>query len=148
MATDISGKVFYLYFDGNFAGKPGVPSGENHFFTVDDLNGNGVPDFVFAGGDSLKVTEETGKVLFSEKFENALQHKPGIYSMGTNLKKVGVVDAVANKIYLFEPDGKLHEGFPLQGNSEFCIGKISQKQTGLNLLVGSDGGVLNNYLLK
>ncbi len=148
VATDISGKVFYLYFDGNFAGKPGVPSGENHFFTVDDLNGNGVPDFVFADADSLKVTEETGKVLFSQKFENVLQHKPGIYSFGATLKKVGVVDAAANKIYLFEPDGKLHEGFPLQGNSEFGIGKISQNQPGLNLLVGSDGGVLNNYLLK
>ena len=148
VATDSSGKVFYLYFDGNFAEKPGVPSGENHFFTVDDLNGNGVPDFVFADGDSLKVTDETGKVLFSEKFENVLQHKPGIYSIGSNLKKIGVVDAIANKIYLFDTDGKLHEGFPLQGNSEFCIGKISQNQPGLNLLVGSDGGVLNNYLLK
>jgi hypothetical protein len=61
---------------------------------------------------------------------------------------VGVVEAAANRIYLFNPDGKQHEGFPLQGNTEFSIGKLSDNVTGLSLIVGSEGGKLYNYSLN
>ncbi|MGC9353495.1 MAG: hypothetical protein ACP5D9_06640, partial [Mariniphaga sp.] len=71
-----------------------------------------------------------------------------IYTFAADLKKVGVSDATANRIYLFEPNGKLHQGFPLQGNSEFSIGKLSDGSTGLNLIVGSQGGKLYNYTLN
>jgi hypothetical protein len=61
---------------------------------------------------------------------------------------VGVVDSAANRIYLFSADGKLYDGFPLPGNSEFNIGKMSENSSGLNLVVGSGEGVLKNYLLR
>jgi len=41
----------------------------------------------------------------------------------------------------------LHPGFPLQGATEFSIGKLNQKSEKLNLLVGSKGGRLNCYAL-
>lgn len=148
VATDKTGKVFYLYFDGKFAEKKTAKFSEDHFFTVDDLNGNSVPDFVFIDKNELKVMDENGKNLFSEKFKNPILQKPNIYTFALNMKKVGVVDATANLIYLFNPAGKLHEGFPLQGNSEFSIGKISQNTEQLNLVVGSEGGDLYNYTLN
>ena len=148
VATDISGKVYYIFFDGRYAEKKTGTFSEKHFFTCDDLNGNGVPDFVFADGNELKVMDENGKKLFSEKLDNPLNKPPYIYTFGPKLKKVGIVDSAANRIFLFNPDGKLHDGFPLQGSSLFSIGKMTESSGNLSLLVGSEGGNLFNYTLN
>lgn len=148
VATDKNGKVYYIYFDGKVEEKETARFSENHFFVVDDLDGNNVPDFVFVDGNELSVMNENGKKLFNRKFNNPLIHRPAIYSFSANLKKVGITDAVTNRIYLINPDGKLHDGFPLQGNSEFSVGKISGNSGGINLVVGSEGGLLYNYTLN
>ncbi len=148
IATDVNGKVYYIFFNGKYAEKRIDKFSVNHFFTCDDLDGNGVPDFVFVDGNELKVVDENGKKLYSEKFKNVINEPPNIYDFGAGLKKVGVVDASANRIYLFNPDGKLHDGFPLQGSSQFSIGKMTESSGSLNLIVGSDGGNLFNYTLN
>ena len=148
VATDLSGKVHYIYFDGTYEEKETGNFSEEHFFTVDDLDGNNVPDFVFADGDELIVMDENGKKLFDEELDNPIRYTPNIYTFGPDLKKVGVVDAASARIYLFNPDGDLHKGFPLQGNTEFSIGKLSESDPGLNLVVGSEGGKLFNYSLN
>ncbi|WP_372949172.1 hypothetical protein [Mariniphaga sp.] len=148
VATDSGGKVYYLYFDGKVEEKKTARFSENHFFTADDLDGNDIPDFVFVDGSEVTVMDENGKKLFSQKLDNPIGHQPNIYTFATDLKKVGVTDATSNHIYLFNPDGKLHQGFPLFGNSEFTIGKLSDSSTGLNLVVGSEGGKLYNYTLN
>ncbi len=148
VATDKNGKVYYIYFDGTLEEKRTARFSENHFFAVDDLDGNKVLDFIFADGNEVTVINEKGKKLFNRKFNNTLIHKPAVYTFSADLKKVGVTDAATNRIYLLNPDGELHEGFPLQGNSEFSIGKLSGDSEGLNLVVGSEGGLLYNYTLN
>ena len=148
VATDLSGKVHYIYFDGSHEEKKTGNFSEDHFFIVDDLDGNDIPDFVFADGDELVVMDENGKKLFDEDFENPLKNTPNIYTFGPKLKKIGVTDAVSNSIYLFNPDGDLHDGFPLRGNTEFSIGKLADSDQGLSLIVGSEGGKLFNYSLN
>jgi hypothetical protein len=115
---------------------------------VDDLDGNQIPDFIFADKNEITVFDENGKKQFSKKTANPVSFPPNIYAFSHNLRKVGVVDAESNRIYLYNPDGKLHEGFPLQGSSEFSIGKLSDSSTSLNLVVGSGGGKLYNYTLR
>lgn len=148
VATNKTGKVFYLYFNGKFAEKKTAKFSTKHFFTVDDIDGNGVPDFIFVDGKELKVMDENGKKLFSEKFKNSIQQKPNIYAFGAKNRKIGIVDSEANRIYLYDAGGDLHEGFPLQGNSEFSIGKLSKDSPQLNLIVGGKSGDLYNYTLN
>jgi hypothetical protein len=148
VATDKSGMVYYLYFDGKVEKKKTARFSENHFFTADDLDGNEIPDFIFVDGNEVTVMDENGKKIFSQKLDSPIVHQPNIYTFAADLKKVGITDATSNRIYLFNPDGKLHQGFPLYGNSEFTIGKLSDSSTGLNLLVGSEGGKLYNYTLN
>lgn len=148
VTTDNSGKVYYIYFDGRYEEKKTSGFSKDHFFTVDDLDGNSVPDFVYADNNEISVFDENGKKRFSKKTDKKVKYPPYLYTFSGNLKKIGVVDAASNRIYLFNPDGKLHEGFPLQGNSEFSIGKLSDNSSAFNLIVGSQGGKLYNYTLK
>ncbi|HKJ78085.1 MAG TPA: hypothetical protein VKA10_01065 [Prolixibacteraceae bacterium] len=148
VASDINGQVYYIYFNGKYEVKDVGKFSSKHFFTCDDLDGNGVPDFVFVDGYELDVRDENGKRMFREKFDSPVHHLPNIYNFGPKMKKVGIVEADAGRIYLFNPDGKLHDGFPLQGNSEFSIGVITENSGQLNLVVGSEDGNLFNYTLN
>lgn len=145
IASDKTGKVFYIYFDGKYAEKKTGKFSENHFFTVSDINGNGVPDFIFVDGKELTVMDEKGKKLFSKKFDNTLTLGANLYSFSAKQKKIGITDSEENEIYLFDAAGGLHQGFPLSGNSQFSIGKLTENQ--LNLVVGSSEGNLCNYIL-
>jgi hypothetical protein len=42
----------------------------------------------------------------------------------------------------------MHEGFPLNGCTEFSIGLISSERSNFNLLVGSPDGYLYNYYVE
>jgi hypothetical protein len=148
ITTDVNGKVYYLYFSGKYEIKDVGNFSADHFFTCEDLNGNDVPDFVFVDGNRLRVMDENGKELYDEKFDNTINQPPNIYNFGPNLQKVGIVESSSNRIWLYDPEGDLHDGFPLQGSSEFSIGYLSSNSGQLNLLVGSEGGSLFNYTLN
>lgn len=146
VATDKDGVVYYLYFDGRYVQKNTGKYSSKHLFTVSDLNGNGIPDFIFVDENKLEVIDENGKKLYSEKFDNTITEAPNVYTFSANQKMVGVSDAKAGKIYLFKPDGKLYDGFPMRGSSAFSIGALTQGQ--LSVVVGSDNGKLFSYGLK
>ncbi len=148
VTTDNTGSVHYIYFDGKHEVKKTSRFSKDHFFVLDDLDGNKIPDFIFTDKNEITVFDANGKKLFSKKTGKAISFPPNIYAFSSNLRKIGVVDAASNRIYLYNPDGKLHEGFPLQGNTEFSIGKLSGNSSALNLIVGSSGGKLYNYTLE
>jgi len=66
VATDVNGKVFYIDFDGKVTEMSLTKFSQNHFFTVDDLDGNNIPDFVFVDGKELTVIDEKGKKIYAE----------------------------------------------------------------------------------
>ncbi|WP_340113505.1 outer membrane protein assembly factor BamB family protein [Maribellus mangrovi] len=124
VASDLAGKVYYLYFDGKVEEKPGGGFSASHYFTVEDLDGNNIPDFVFADGNQLEVADENGLTIYSEKLDNPVSGQPYIYTFSPREKMVGISDAEDNHIYLFKPDGKQVNGFPLRGSSAFSIGEL------------------------
>lgn len=147
LATSTKGIIYSIGFDGNFEEKKIAKFDDGHFFRAEDLNGDNSPEFIFIDGKELIVTDESGTVLFTQKFANTIQHQPNIYRFGPKQKKIGIVDSKANRIYLFDIAGQPHPGFPLQGATEFSIGKTTQSAKNLNLIVGSKGGSLYNYVL-
>ena len=114
VATDTKGTIYNIDFDGNYTEKKVGKFGSNHFFKTDDLNGDNKSEFIFADGKELTVTDESGTVLFAQKFANTIQNQPNIYRFGPKQKKIGIVDSRANRIYLFEITGQTHQGFPLR----------------------------------
>jgi hypothetical protein len=147
VATDSKGTIYNIDFDGNFTQKKVGKFSNQHFFKADDLNGDNTLEYVFVDGKELTIYDESGTVLFTQKFANTIQNQPNIYRFGPKIKKIGIVDAKANQIYLFDAKGQTHLGFPLQGVTEFSIGKITQNSKNLNLIVGSKGGSVVCYTL-
>jgi len=147
VTTDSKGVIYYIGFDGNYEEKKVGRFDDDHFFITDDLNGDKMPEYIFVDGKELTVLDENGTVLLAQKFANTIQNQPNIYRFSPKQKKIGIVDAKANQIYLFDAKGQQHPGFPLQGATEFSIGKTTQSFQKLNLIVGSKGGSLYNYVL-
>ncbi len=147
IATDTKGTIYNIDFDGNYTEKKVGKFDDEHFFTSDDLNGDNAMEYVFVDGKELTIMDEIGTVLFTQKFTNTIQNQPNIYRFGPKLKKIGIVDPKANRIYLLDSTGKPHQGFPLQGATDFSIGKTTQSSKILSLIVGTKGGSIYCYTL-
>ncbi|MBI4647475.1 MAG: hypothetical protein HY738_13025, partial [Bacteroidia bacterium] len=71
--------------------------------------------------------------------------KPSFYLFPDNIRKIGISNTLSNEIFLFNSDGSVYEGFPLEGKTSFSIGHLSQNALKFNLIVGSSDGFLYNY---
>ena len=146
--TDSLGKVHFIYFDGSeetldlgrFSGK--------HYFEYSDLDGNGRPEFIFVDGRQLKVFDHKGSKLFSRDFKSAISGPPVIYQFAYGNKKIGLVSAKTDELYLVNNDGSLYRGFPLLGSTPFSIGVINRTTSKFNLIVGSHNNFLYNYSVQ
>jgi len=147
-ATDVNGNLYLIGFDGNFSELKLPKCSDEHFFSTDDLNGDGKPEFIFVDGKTLTVFHENGTLSFTQKFANTIQYPPSTYKFSSKEKKIGIVDEKSNRIYLFGHTGKQHSGFPLQGNSEFSIGRTTRNSKKLNLITATKGGSLYCYILE
>ncbi|MBK7887065.1 MAG: hypothetical protein IPJ86_07135 [Bacteroidetes bacterium] len=79
--------------------------------TSTDLNGDSESDLIVAGSDGIKATTIDGVTLF--KYSNAdIFEKVGVMNSGSS---VSIMALSRNSVFLFNRDGTLAEGFPLQG---------------------------------
>ncbi len=147
LATDNSGQVQIQYFDGKSETLSFGKFSPNHFFEVADLDGNGISDFIFADNSTLSVFTPDKKKITERKFTAPITAKPNVYSFNKG-NKIGVVTAADNHIYLIERNGKDYDGFPLQGQTAFTIGKLNPGNNYLNLIVGDSDGNLLNYRVE
>jgi hypothetical protein len=147
LATEKNGRIYVIGFDGATRKVDVGKFDDDHFFTAADLNGDNLLEFVFVDGRKLSVLNENGTVLFTQKMKGTIQYQPGIYDFGGRQKKIGLVDSRTNLTYLLDAKGQNHPGFPVAGASEFSIGKMKKDSKKLNLVVGSEKGVLVNYYL-
>jgi hypothetical protein len=145
VTTDASGTVWYLNIDGTKDSIKIKSFGENHWFALEDINGDGKSDFVFADGKKLEVYTKSKKLIFSCDFEGDISAEPAFYKFPSNQNKIGVVCKSVSKIYLINSDGSFFNGFPLHGLTQFSIGYLNNAANKFNLLVGGPENLLYNY---
>jgi len=128
--------------------------GDTRVRTVDFENSRNPILLKTEGTPKMVTTDSQGRVYylyfdgsFAKEFRNEISCPPSIYTFSSEVKKIGVADKAANRIYLYNSDGSLHQRFPLQGNSAFSIGKITDGVPYFNLIVGSHNGNIYNYRL-
>ncbi|MCP4312747.1 MAG: hypothetical protein GY790_15905 [Bacteroidetes bacterium] len=148
ISTDTSGSVIGVYQDGSVSILlEQLMSGE-HFFRMQDMDKDGVPDYIFAEGDELSVLKQDGTRLFTYRVRDRISEMPEIYKFSAADTKIGITDRSRKRIYLINADGSLYEGFPLEGTTRFSIGYFAGSDSRFNLIVGSANNFLYNYSIE
>ena len=148
VTTDTNGSLHFTYFDGKHEILNLPKCSEYHYFTAANINSDPEMEYLISDGNQINIFNTKGKVILKQKFDYPVSYSPNIYNFSKDTKKIGVTCKDENKIYLFDIKGKLHSGFPLDGDTQFSIGFISDEMSNFNLLVGSPGGYLYNYYVE
>jgi len=148
ISTDTAGNIMAVYLDGTVSTLLPGKASPKHFFRLEDLDSDGIPEFILAMGNVLKVTNQDGERIFDYKVRGGINEMPDIYKFSASDVKIGITDRSRNKIYLINSDGSLYEGFPLEGTTRFSIGYFAGSDSRFNLIVGSENNFLYNYSIK
>ncbi len=148
ISTDTSGSVTAIYLDGSVSRLLTREMSPDHFFSLEDMNRDGIPEFIFVDGNKLDVVMQDGKRLFSFKVKGGISDMPDLYKFSASDVKIGITDRSRNRIYLINSDGSLYEGFPLEGSTRFSIGYFTGSDSRFNLIVGSENHFLYNYSIE
>jgi hypothetical protein len=146
--TNTKGVVYHVYLNGDVDTVFFHTFSEDHFFMYRDLNSDGENDYIFLDGKKLEVYSHNKHLMFEHKFKNNIIDEPTFYVFSSSNHKLGVVDMESSKLYLFNSDGSMHQGFPLMGTSPFRISYIDNNAGHFNLFVGGEGNFLYNYEVK
>ncbi len=148
VTTDANGTILSIGFDGTVK-KVTVDkfSAAHHFVCLNSGMGN-VPNYLFLDGDSLVAYNLNGGKLFTRKFNHPIGTPPQLFTFPDKTLRIGITDAVENKIYLLNSDGTVCEGFPLEGSTPFALSFPSGQNGPFNLFTGTADGYLNKYGVK
>jgi len=148
ITTDLSGRIHIQDFTGQAEIKEIGKHGTDHHFAALDLDGNGSPEYFFVDGKKLSVFAVDGKKIFERTFDGTITQAPFICSFGPENQKIGIVLKGENKVYLLDKNGSVTKGFPLEGNTDFILGKFNDASSWYNLIIGSEGNSLVNYRIE
>ena len=116
---------------------------ENHRFAMKDIDADGRPDYVFADSTRLSVFSGAGKSLFEHDFDTEVTGV-SFYQFDGQVR-IGVTTA-GKKLYLFNVNGTLYEGFPLDGETPFSI--FEANDASYCMVTGLKGRLVNYRIMK
>jgi hypothetical protein len=148
ISTDTAGNVRCIYLDGSVSTLLKQQLSPDHFFRMQDMDKDGIPEFILTDDNELNVLQQDGKRLFSYRVRDRINHRPDIYKFSASDIKIGITDYSRNRIYLINSDGSLYEGFPLEGSTRYSIGYFAGSDSRFNLIVGSSNSFLYNYSIE
>ena len=148
LLTDVDGTVYSILLDGTIQSKKFGDFSPDHYFKAEDVNRDGVNEFIFIDHNRLEIFRQTGEKLTSRKFTGNVTSPPCFVLLSSNLKKIGLTIPSKNEILLIDSGGTPCNGFPLNGQTPFTTGNLEKATAYQNLLVGGDDGYLYNYAIK
>jgi len=148
ISTDTAGNIIAIYLDGTVSTLRSGSASTGHFFRLEDLDRDGIPEFIMAEDHVLTVTNQDGERIFDYKVRGKISEMPDIYKFSASDVKIGITDRSRNLIYLLNSDGSLYKGFPLEGTTRFSIGYFAGSDSRFNLIVGSENNFLYNYSIQ
>ena len=148
VTTDSKGSVVSIGLDGLVKKVSLSQFSPDHYFFYDDLDSDKKRDYIILDGDSLVVFDQSGNQFLTRKLNHSIGLPPLFFTFPDKSRRIGVTDTTENRIYLFNSDGSLYKGFPIEGNSKFVLGFSGFDNGQFNLITGTADGYLNNYLIK
>jgi len=145
VTTDTSGTIKMIYFDGKVEEKLIRKFSANHYFDFQDIDADGIKDYIFLDNKSLENYNQQGTSIYNYTFEEQITDTPLFYYFSYDDRKIGVLSRKTNELFLINNDGTIYRGFPLNGSTPFTIGFLGNSGSQFNLIVGSRSNFLYNY---
>ena len=147
--TDTLGTVHFISLpDGKMTQQKIKTFPASHFFSFQDIDGDGQADFIFAANNKLEAFRQDARQIIDVETEEHITLRPLVYEFAANDKRIGIALPQSNQILLYDSAGKLSAGFPLKGSTQFSIGRLDRTSANFNLFVASDNNFLYNYSVK
>jgi len=135
LAVDTAGKIHIV----TFADKESLISVEAYSepfaFNYFDIDQDGSKDFVYTDGRKLTVYSQDKTIQFSHEFQTKTRPWLKVFKTEDGDVLIGAFDALNEEVLLFDAQGYLKEGFPLQGKINFEVTDLNNDHT-LNLISG------------
>lgn len=134
--TDTSGTVHTFTFGRQHAEQHIGPRTSTHTVDFVNISDNPIPDWVFTDHGQLSVYQDTSLVYHYE-FGQRLAARPLFFRLAHGAHQIGIATEGNRLIYVFNPDGTIVDGFPLEGHSHFYFGPL--RKDGRRYLLYSTG---------
>lgn len=147
ITTDTLGLIRTIDADGTVKSAALKSFGSTHAFCYEDIDGDGSKDYIVLDGQNIMAFNQKKEVIFNTKMSDSIDPKMMIFNFDGQ-KKIGLVSAQTDNIYLINCKGKTEDTFPLQGSTPFTITKFNASSDTYNLIVGTKQGAVVNYSIK
>ena len=128
LAIDANSNI-NAFKDLNTSSKWNFHSNNEKFFSqFGQITSSSSPELISIHDNHLSVYEisDSLKVNFEYNFTKNIEHAPQFFKYPTsNQNWIGVASKATNLLYLFDENGSVVEGFPVEGQPLFYYGKIN-----------------------
>src|SRR5690606_36198362 len=129
LATDTMHNVYRIAPENTPVAQPFESNSQGYRVDFQQLTGGQEPEMIVLGDSRLQVFTigDDIKSLFEYNFTKNITERPQyFYHPATkNQTVLGVGSKATNLIYLFEEDGSVMDGFPVEGLPLFYYGRIN-----------------------
>jgi hypothetical protein len=146
VSADSLGNVYRLSFTDDLERLHFFDFSSTPFFDYRDLNGDGALEYIFLSSDKLAVVNQDKITAFSFGFESPATCCATLFRFGDNDLRIGVTCPQASELHLINRGGADSDGFPMPGQTQFCIGQLNG-DNGYTLIAGINGKYLTAYSL-
>jgi len=148
ITTDTAGNIMKVNMNGKVEKIHEQNLHPEHYFVMTDLDGDKYNEYIITSGNEFFVLNYKGNKEFSHKLESEIKIKPVIYNFAATDNRVGIVLNTEGIIYLYNNDGSVYKGFPLEGICPFSISSFPELKGKFNLIVGGKNNFLYNYFVQ
>lgn len=121
LLTDVDAAVHSISLDGKVESKKFGDFSPDHYFDMQDVNKDGLNEYVFIDRGKIEIFSQSGEKLVSRKLAGGVASLPDLY---------------------------LFNGFPCYAPTLVTIGSLDKAAAFRNILVGGDDNYLYNYAIK
>lgn len=144
VSTDQQGRIKSIFIDGHRLYKSVGTWTPEHSFLHANVMGDEKKDYVFIDNNQLMVYQDDSTVGYNYQFKSTINDQPFEFKYQTNESYLGVLSKETEQVYIFDREGKLFKGFPVNSKLKpsFLV-TSSQKR----MVVATKEGKLIYYLL-
>ncbi len=147
IASDTLGNVIKMSLTGHKESIKLQDFETSPYFDLKDINNDKTKEFIFLTRTELKVFSQDKSLLFKYEFGNRISLCPLFFLFPDEQGRIGVASEETNELFLFNNNGSLFDGFPMNGRTAFSIGDLNNEGH-YNLVTGSSENSIFVYQLK